>query len=113
MATEAENATSLKQLLQAMAPHNLQVLQGKVLAAAPLQVQVLNDSNLVLGSTALCLPKHLTDYTIKADIKHSSGDLNGSTITLHNGLKAGELVYLLSYNKGKRYLIIDRVEVLA
>nr|WP_300842426.1 DUF2577 domain-containing protein [uncultured Acetatifactor sp.] len=34
--------------------------------------------------------------------------LTGGKIILHTGLKAGEIVYLLSYNNGKKYYVLDR-----
>ena len=40
---------------------------------------------------------HLVTYT-----------LTGGTITVHNALKAGETVYLLPYNGGKKYYLLDR-----
>lgn len=30
-------------------------------------------------------------------------------MTVHNALKAGEAVYLLKFNNGKNYLVLDRV----
>mgnify|MGYP001066372876 CR=1 FL=1 len=37
-----------------------------------------------------------------------SFQLTGGKLILHTGLKAGEIVYLLSYNKGKKYYVLDR-----
>lgn len=34
--------------------------------------------------------------------------ITGGRIILHTGLKAGEIVYLLSYNNGKKYYVLDR-----
>ena len=34
--------------------------------------------------------------------------LSGGTITVHNALKVGETVFLLPYNGGKKYYILDR-----
>lgn len=34
--------------------------------------------------------------------------LTNGTITVHNALKVGEYVYLLPYNNGKKYYILDR-----
>ena len=34
--------------------------------------------------------------------------LTGGRMILHTGLKAGEIVYLLSYNNGKKYYVLDR-----
>lgn len=32
----------------------------------------------------------------------------GATMTVYNGLKAGDVVYILSFNHGKKYYILDR-----
>lgn len=34
--------------------------------------------------------------------------LTGVTMTVYNGLQAGEKVYILSFNHGKKYYILDR-----
>lgn len=34
--------------------------------------------------------------------------LTGGKVILHTGLKAGEIVYLLSYNNGKKFYVLDR-----
>ena len=34
--------------------------------------------------------------------------LTNGTITVHNALKAGETVYVLALNNGKRYFVLDR-----
>lgn len=34
--------------------------------------------------------------------------LTGGKLILHNGLKEGQIVYLLSYNNGKKYYVLDR-----
>lgn len=35
-------------------------------------------------------------------------DIHGATIVIYNHLKMGEIVLLLSFNKGKQYYILDR-----
>jgi hypothetical protein len=36
-------------------------------------------------------------------------NISGATIKVYNALKVGEIVYLLSFNEGKKYYILDRV----
>lgn len=36
--------------------------------------------------------------------------ISGASMTVHNGLKVGEMVYILSFNHGKKYYILDREE---
>lgn len=38
----------------------------------------------------------------------STFNIYGATIKVHNALKAGETVYLLSFNEGKKYYVLDR-----
>lgn len=145
---EKSDATSLKQLFQSMVPEGPGILEGIVNKTSPLQISLVNDSMMVLGTESLVIPMHLTDYTTTADISggsalgnvtggnhahgggvhdgHMNGDgthahdggthshqfntisIKGATITIHNALRQGERVYLLSYNSGKKYFVIDR-----
>ncbi len=136
-----EDATSLKQLIQRMAPDSAGVVEGTVTCAIPLEITLTNDAKMVLSVNSLIVPEHLTDHEIVADIMMEDGalyaptggdedsgehehpsvvksgkhdhelmnfQLTGGKIILHAGLKAGETVYLLSYNNGKKYYILDR-----
>lgn len=38
----------------------------------------------------------------------STFNIYGATIKVHNALKVGETVYLLSFNEGKKYYVLDR-----
>lgn len=38
----------------------------------------------------------------------SSFSVSGASITIHNSLKQGETVYLLAFNNGKKFYILDR-----
>ena len=38
----------------------------------------------------------------------STFNIYGATMTVYNGLQAGEKVYILSFNHGKKYYILDR-----
>ena len=129
--------TSLKGLFQEMIPESVGVVRGKVVSASPLKIQVINDDKLLLSENLLCVPKHLTDYTTTCDLLLGSGSLGSQTKTdgqhgghlsgdgshshslasfniysatlkVHNALKLGETVYLLSFNEGKKYYILDR-----
>ena len=103
------------------------VIMGSVISASPLKIQVLGDEKLVLNERITLVPRELTDYTVAADI--SGGTVTGSTgsagdpahshnltalagkevqMLVKNGLKAGEIVYMLSYNHGKKYLVLGR-----
>jgi hypothetical protein len=151
---DIQEQTSLKGLLQGMMPDSMGVIQGKVVSASPLKIQVVNDEKLVLAENLICLPRHLSNYTTTCDILldkgsinsqtrndgshphgssgthggHTGGDgahshpdsegahthhqatfnLYGATIKVYNALKSGDIVYLLSFNEGKKYYVLDR-----
>nr|DAU59625.1 MAG TPA: Protein of unknown function (DUF2577) [Caudoviricetes sp.] len=144
--------TGLKELIQSLMPDMPGIVEGKVTGISPLKITLVNDLKMVLSANSLVVPRHLTDYTISADLRkkdgvllsrtknddgehehsggnhdgHVSGDgehtheggehihtlstfelLNGQ-ITVHNALKIGDIVYLLPFNGGKKYYVLDR-----
>lgn len=70
---------SLKQLFQGMVPEAMEVLQGTVISASPLKIQVVNDEKLVLTENIISLPRHLSDYTTTIDIQLGKGTINSVT----------------------------------
>lgn len=121
-------ATSFKQLFQGMAPEGTTVVSGTVVKASPLSIRIENDDKLTVSGSVLLVPKYLTDWTAGVDISLGKGTINsitnnvldhthklstfsitGATMTVHNALEAGEAVYLLKFNNGKNYLVLDRV----
>lgn len=131
---------SIKGLIQSFTrSEDGSVIEAKVIAVSPLKVQATNDDKLILNAASLVVPRHLTDYTTKmtytladgsldsqtyvdgAHGGHVGGDgthvnhlqtftLTKGTVTVYNALKVGEIVYLLRYNDGKKYYILDRKE---
>lgn len=123
MAEESEK-TSLKQLFQGMAGEGIEVLQGIVKSASPIEIQIVNDDKLTIGPDITYIPRHLTDYTTTCSLaKGAKGSVYGpaddgsrltdftfsGSITVHNALQAGEKVHVLSFNHGKQYYVLDRV----
>ena len=100
-----QEPSSLKELFQCMAPEAMGILTGRVSSADPLEITAVNNKKLVLGRNLLCLPGHLSSYKVKVDIKGAGEDMD---MTVHNGLKKGEIVALLSFNHGKKYYVLDR-----
>lgn len=113
------------------------VIEAKVIGVGPLKVQATNDDKLILNAGSLVVPWHLTDYTTKMTYRLDEGTLDSQTyndgshadpiggthvhhletfnlykgtITVYNALKVGDMVYLLRYNDGKKYFILDRKE---
>lgn len=122
---EVNNKTSIKQLFQGMAAGEAEVVQGIVKSASPLKIQIVNDEKLVIGPNITYVPRHLTNYTTTVSLsKGDRGSVNGpcsdgsrltdfdfsGSMTVHNALKAGERVHLLSFNHGKQYYVLDRTE---
>ena len=124
-----QEPTSIKQIFQQMTPEFTNVVKGLVRSADPLQIQLINDDKMVLTRNVVCLPKHLSDYTVKvsstqstpptpdpADPVPEEGEAPApptatdteAEMTVHNALQTGEVVYLLSFNAGKAYYILDR-----
>lgn len=118
--------TSLKQLFQGMAGKDVEVLQGIVKSTSPLKIQVVNDDKLTIGQNITYVPRHLTDYSMEVTIHWQTENSSGGSgdaafashshaiegrkaITIHNALKVGEKVHLLSFNHGKQYFVLDRV----
>lgn len=118
--------TSLKQLFQGMAGKDVEVLQGIVKSTSPLKIQVVNDDKLTIGQNITYVPWHLTDYSTEVTIHWQTENRSGGSgdaafashshaiegrkaITIHNALKVGEKVHLLSFNHGKQYFVLDRV----
>lgn len=122
---EETGATSFKQLFQSMTGGEVTVIQGRVISTSPLKVQAINDEKLTIYQNSLFVPRHLTDYTTSCELSMGgetsyvtapTGDGSrvtsfafGGTIRVHNALKVGETVHLLSLNHGKQYYILDRV----
>ena len=111
MAVET-GATSLKQMLQGMTGGEVTVIQGRVVSASPLRVQAVNDEKLTVFQNSLFVPRHLTDHPAEITFDRPAGGEGGIAgrwaVTVHNALKAGETVHLLSLNHGKQYYVLDR-----
>lgn len=125
MAEETEK-TSLKQLFQGMAGDGVEVLQGIVKSVGPLKIQIVNDEKLTIGPNITYIPRHLTDYSTEVTVSwrtenasggsgdaayasHSHAITGRKSITVHNALKVGDRVHVLSFNHGKQYYVLDRV----
>lgn len=125
---EEVGKTSLKGIFQDLASVGAsEVILGQVKSTSPLSVQVLNDEKLLLNESILYVPEHLKDYQTemtliewKTEEKSGGGgeaafeshdhDIKGrKKVIIHNALKTGDMVHLLSFAKGKQYFILGRV----
>ena len=106
---------------------------GIVTKTNPLTIQVT--PLFILQSSALIVPRHLTDYTVKVSFnwnseyagEHNHSCTDGSTdtepdhrhvvkserekeLTVHNALKVNDKVALLRQKGGQFYYILDRID---
>lgn len=120
------NGSSIKQLIQGMSPAGATVLQGTVIEESPLKIQYENDPKLFSDEDNTIVPWQLTDYETEVtvhwwteDAAGGSGDTAYSAhkhaiegrkkILVHNSLKKGDKIHVLSFNGGKQYYVLDRV----
>ena len=87
---------------------------GTVKKTGPLEIQVMSDAQLLLTETNLYVPRWLTDHML--DVEIYGMDSDGDSLTgkrkmkVFNALKKGDMVYLLSYEDGALYFVVDLVE---
>lgn len=121
-----ESETSLKGLFQSLAGDGAEVWQGVVKSTSPLRIQAINDDKLVIGPNITYVPQHLTDYTTEVTVSwrtetasggsgdasfasHDHAIIGRKKITVHNALKVGDRVHVLTYKHGKQHYVLDRV----
>ena len=115
----------------------VEVCFGKVMSEAPLQILV--EQKLLLGEKQLVLTKAVTDHWVDIEVSHytvndafmnpdhihktphgysDEGNLDTThkheysgrkRIMIYNGLKVGENVLLVRFDKGQRFVVLDRV----
>lgn len=104
--------TSLRELLALAVPmKNIEIVIGKVTKTSPLEIQVSNDAKLIVTESNVFVPRHLTDYSV--DI-YLSGTIDGHAIgkrsgKIYNALQKGDDVYMLAYENGALYFVLDKV----
>lgn len=59
-------------------------------------------------------PEHTHTFGVEMQNKAHTHDLSsmniiGATMTVHNALKVGDMVHIISFNHGKQYFVLDRV----
>ena len=97
---------------------------GKVLAKAPLQIDV--EQKMKLGEAQLILTRNVTDFVTtvsviwetenqaggageKAFEKHRHSILGQKPVIFHNALEIGDEVILLRQQEGQKFIVIDRI----
>ncbi len=70
--------TSLKGLIQGMTGGEVTLVQGTVIQASPVKIQLTNDDMITLTEgTNLYIPEHLRDHTVEIDA--ITADMSGGT----------------------------------
>ncbi|MCM1055222.1 MAG: DUF2577 domain-containing protein [Bacteroides sp.] len=115
----------------------VEVCFGSVIGTSPLKILV--EQKLVLGAEQLVLTKAVTDHWADIEVSHftendsfmpplhthitplgptDGGDLDTKhkhgykgrkRIKIYNGLRTGEKVLLIRFDKGQRFVVLDRV----
>lgn len=125
--------TSIKQLFQNMMPAGEELMEGTVIQTGPLKIQITGDDKLIINERITVVPWHLTDYKTRATYRKMDGSLDSYTkpdshheadrcihyledynlykgiIIVHNALRVGDKLHILSLNNGKLYYVLDRV----
>lgn len=77
------NNMSLKGIFQGMIPADAELMQGTVISASPLKIQMTNDEKLIINERITVVPRHLSDYTTTATFTVGDGAL--SSVTTSSG----------------------------
>ena len=105
--------TSLRELLAKAVPTTkVEIVAGVVQSADPIEIYLSNGSDLVVTESNVFIPKRLTDMRVSISLSGFSMDddsIGPITGWIHNALQKGDEVYLLSYDNGALYYVLDRV----
>lgn len=75
------NGESLKAIIQGMMPTGAEIMQGTVISASPLKIQMINDEKLIINERIAIVPNHLTEYTTEATLTIGSGDIDSISVS--------------------------------
>lgn len=96
--------------VEAGKPVNL--LYGQVISASPLKIQV--DQKAIYTEKMLVLTRNVTDFEVDMTVSHQT--VGGQSIKgrkrfkVHNALVIGDWVVLARMQKGKKYVVLDRIK---
>lgn len=94
----------------------VQLLYGVVVSATPLSIQV--DQKVFYSEQMLVLTRNVTDFTLDISLSAETEEVAGHShamngrkkIIVYNGLTVGDRVLLARMQKGKQYLVLDRIK---
>lgn len=93
------------------------IMYGQVISESPLKILI--EQRLTLTESQLILTRNVTDFDLDVtadwtsaaagDPTHTHALKGKRTLTVHNALKAGDVVLLLREHGGQRFVILDRM----
>ena len=90
--------------VEAGKPVNL--LFGEVISASPLKIQV--DQKAIYTEKMLVLTRNVTDFEVDMTVSHP---IKGrKKFKVHNALVVGDWVVLARMQKGKKFVVLDRIK---
>lgn len=96
--------------VEAGKPVNL--LFGEVISASPLKIQV--DQKAIYTEKMLVLTRNVTDYDVDVAVSHQTVTnilIKGrKKFKVHNALVVGDWVLLARMQKGKKFVVLDRIK---
>lgn len=78
---------------------------GEVVAVSPLKISM--EQKMTLEEPHLILSRNVRDFKTQATI----GTMGKQEIIMHQALTVGDKVLLIRQQKGQKYIVIDRIEV--
>lgn len=99
------------------------IVFGEVTSVSPLKITI--DQKFTLSQDFLILTNNVRDHDVyvtvdfstetknlsvnNTNLSHSHSIKGKKKIRVHNGLEKGEKVILIRFNKGQKFLVLDRV----
>ena len=108
---DINQALSLTDAIRCIAPTSAsEIILGVVTSTAPLAIEIINDPKLVLNANTVVVPRALTDHRLEVEfVSEVTGSRTRQEILILNALRVGNVLNILSFNQGKKYIILDRV----
>jgi membrane protein implicated in regulation of membrane protease activity len=108
MHLEGSGYTKLAQVIRLVGFNNFDRFELATVTQGAPNVRIKPDhTSFELEGNDLIIAEHLTDHTIT--FRYEDG--TSATVTLENGLKAGDRVIVASMNDGQMYVVIDRAVI--
>lgn len=81
------------------------LIYGKVISTNPLQIQIANESKLILSKTFLILSEFCKEKRVQVRLPETGQDIE---ITLWSGLSVGDSVSMLRVLQGSKFYVLQK-----